>query len=496
MKPLLPAAAFLLSGTAAMAQLAPQDILDNWRGFYAGFGASIVTAPPEVSGSSTRYANVLTQMDMAGTETRYYFEWINMERRPDGALDITFSPNGYASSFAEISGEPVESRVSYDLGALTIRAEGAPGDIRYSYAAPIITLSQSQSLPDIEISMIFALENISGNVRAQRGAGGSVSEVGTLGAQSLTAKISLVPQAGFPAYLSYSSENPGADYSIAMDARPLPESPQAFTGFPEDMLFGLTLTTGPATTTLDQPGAGGSRRFTFTQSGGELGAAYADNTLRYGLTATGATIGLASTPPRAADFSAAFASAYFGLTLPIQKSETPSPFALALKLDALTFEDDFWARLDPERALTRSPASFAFAINGTLRLLVDLFDPQALSALQGPPFELRTLSLTNLGIDIEGMALSGSGDLSFNNGQTDPVSGLPAPEGVLDFSVFGALTALDRIGRLGLLDPMIIIGAKGALGMFATPGASPDTFSTRIEFTEGGGVTVNGQPLK
>ncbi len=491
----LSTAALLLSGTAALAELAPQDVLDSWRGFYAGFGATISTSAPVVTGNTTRFANVFTQMDMAGAEARYSFDWIDMQRHADGSIDITFSPTGYATTFTEISGETLESQASYDLGSLTIHAEGTPEDIRFSYDAPVITLHQSQSLPDVDISTTIALQNLQGSVRSG-GAGGQITDAGGVTFDSLSAKLTFKPQTGQPTYLDYRTETAGFDFDVSMPQTPIPETPQTMLLYPEDMLFGLTLRTGPATTRLKQPTARGEGVLTFAQASGALTAAYAENALSYSITAGDAALSLANTPAQPVDFTAAFARFHLGATFPMRKSESPSPFALAVALEGFTVGEEIWAKIDPNATLSRTPASFAFSINGTLKLFADLFDQTALTALRGAPFELRSLSLDALSLDVEGMGLTGEGAVTFNNERMDPMSGLPEPTGVLDFSINGALGMLDKIGRLGLIEPMVIIGAKGALGMFATPNDGPDSFTSRIEFTDGGQVSVNGQQVK
>jgi hypothetical protein len=38
--------------------------------------------------------------------------------------------------------------------------------------------------------------------------------------------------------------------------------------------------------------------------------------------------------------------------------------------------------------------------------------------------------------------------------------------------------------------------ARGMLGMFAIPGAGPDSYTSTIEFLPGGAITANGVPLQ
>jgi len=495
MKILAPTAALLLTSTAALAQLAPQDVLDSWRGFYGGFGATIRTAAPNVTGTTTRFRNVFTQINMAGAETTYSFDWIDMQSNPDGSLDITFSPSGYSTTLSEVSGETFESRASYDISRLSIHAEGVPEDIRYTYTASIITAHQSQSLPEADISITLALENLNGSARSLQPGGDILTDSGSLNLDSLTAKIVSKAQ-NVPTYLDYRAEDLTIRYDASLPQKPIPEEAQMLGFFPEGMLFGFTMTTGAATTLLDQQTPHGQGVLTFTQSGGALSAAFAESTLRYSISATEAALGLANTPAQPVDFTSTFERFNFGVTFPILKSESPSPFALSLALEGFTVGEEIWAKFDPENALSQAPASFAFSINGTLNLFADLLDQTAFTAVRGAPFELRSLSLESFNLDFEGMGLIGTGDLSFDNARKDPATGLPEPTGALEFSVTGALGMLDKIGRLGLMEPMVILGAKGALGMFATAGSAPDSFTSRIEFTEGGNISVNGQQVR
>jgi len=43
---------------------------------------------------------------------------------------------------------------------------------------------------------------------------------------------------------------------------------------------------------------------------------------------------------------------------------------------------------------------------------------------------------------------------------------------------------------------MMVVGSKGTPGIFASAGDGPDTFTSRIEFTDGGHISINGQQVK
>jgi hypothetical protein len=497
MKPLLPAAALLLVSTAACAQLAPQDIIENWRGYYQSLGMGFSTGTPEVNGDTTRYSDITTRLEMVGGEVQTKIDWAEMRRNDDGSVDITFSPAGSTTSTAETPKGTVTSTASFDIGGFALHAEGTPDDIHFSYTAPVVTLQQTQNLPGTEVSMTMVMQDLQGDMRSRIGSDGAFSQTVHMTSGALSFKGSGTDTGKAPTYFSYETDSLTLDYDMDMPAGFAPDPAQPMMSiFAEGAVIGMSATTGPATLTVDKKTAGGSSRFSITQSGGELTFAYAENALSYGLSATAARFGIANTPAQPLDASVAFERLHFGITLPVHKADIPAPFALSVALEGFTMEDSLWALFDPQATLSRAPASLSFSVSGTARLFVDLFDQTALTALRGAPFELRALSLSGLNLSVEGLGLTGNGDVTFDNTRMDPASGLPEPTGALDFSITGALGLLDKLGRLGIGDPMMIIGAKGALGMFATAGDAPDSFTSHLEFSQGGHIFINGQQVK
>ncbi len=494
MKLALTTAALLLSSSAVFAELAPQDIITSWGDYYARFGGALTIGETDITGTTTRYNNITAEMSIAGSTSQYAIEYISVQSNTDGSLDITFSPDSSVSISGNVNGEQIDGHASYDLGALALHAEGSPGQIRYAFSAPIITAHQSQSQSGMGMSSTIAMQGLVGTLESDI-ADGLFAQTGQFDMASLSVRITVKPKGEEETYVDYQSENISLSYDMSLPEMLSTASLQSML-FPEGAVFGMAMTTGAATTKVDQRTRAGAGRFTFTQSTGALTAAFAENALSYGLTATEAELTLANTPAQPADFTAGFSRFHWGITLPVRKSDTPAPFALTLALEGLTLDPEIWAKFDPDSTLEQTPASFAFSVNGTAKLFVDLFDQTAFTALRGAPFELRSLSLSSLSLDFEGMGITGDGDVTFNNERLDPISGLPEPSGVLDFSVNGALGMLDKIGRLGFIEPMVIIGAKGALGMFATPASGPDSFTSRIEFSEGGHISVNGQQVK
>jgi len=94
-------------------------------------------------------------------------------------------------------------------------------------------------------------------------------------------------------------------------------------------------------------------------------------------------------------------------------------------------------------------------------------------------------------VSFGGAELTGSGDVDFAPGQM-----IPMPVGAVDLSLTGANTLIQSLSEGGILPPQQAGMARGMLGMFALPGAGPDSYTSTIEFLPGGAITANGVPLQ
>mgnify|MGYP001090710350 CR=1 FL=1 len=495
-----PVIAAFLCAAPAYADIAPDDVLESWRTFYAGFEATISVGDHQIDGKTTRFNGVMSQLNAANSETRYHFDWIDMRANHDGSVDISFSPNGYAESKTEMAiGQPVTSQITYNLSELAIHATGSPGDIHYSYTAPLISVSQTQSLPEMDVTFTANVENASGEVESLidiTESGPRVTESGEWQYGSLSGSVTYGFEAGSDFSLTFAEQGSSASYEVGFPQKPIPEVAGSNLLYPADLDLDMTYLSGLLQVSAAFGDEDNEGEFEYTHQSGAIFVAFSRNIISYSFAADGAAIAVENSNPLLPNFSAAFGHALTGLSVPIAKSDTASPFSLTVELAGFTLGEEVWAGFDPDGTLSHAPAGFNFSISGSIRMLVDFFDSSAMARLQSAPAEIRSLSLDSLSVDFEGMGLTGDGDVTFNNDRIDPMSGMPEPKGVLDFSINGALGLLDKIGRLGVGDPMAIIGMKGALGMFATPNSGPDSFTSRVEFAEGGHISVNGQQVK
>jgi len=483
--------ALLLASSPAFAQITPQDVMNDWRSYFGAFGGAVSTDTPVITGATTRYNNIEAEMEIMETEVRYHFDWVEMRDNGDGTLEMTVSPKGEATSFANLpNGDTVESLSSYDLATLTAHISGTPDEITYAYTAPRVSVQQSQQMPEGDLSFTFALDAFSGNsVSTRDNATETLSAMAGFNANAMSVDVSITRSRDASMDMAYSATDFGAEvaYSLPTSGPPVI--------FLDGMKVEMTMRTGDASLEMESRTSDGIGKINSTQSSGELGFGFDGTSVTYSVLSENGVLNVVNTASPV-PVAAAFERASFGFALPLRKSETPVPFSFSFALVNTTVGDEIWNIFDPEATLSRSPASVEISLTGTVQLFVDLFDRNAMEALRSAPFELRSLSLSSLSLEAEGAGLSGAGDLTFNRARIDPSNGMPEPLGVLDFSLTGALGLLDKLGRLGLVDSTVILGAKASLGMFANPGNSSDSFTSSVEFTEGGHISLNGQQVK
>ncbi|MEP3676370.1 DUF2125 domain-containing protein [Sulfitobacter sp.] len=187
------------------------------------------------------------------------------------------------------------------------------------------------------------------------------------------------------------------------------------------------------------------------------------------------------------------------LSSPVQKSDEPQDFAMSFDMTDFTMSDIIWALFDPSGQLPRDPATVAVDLSGKAKVLFDLFDPtsvEALTASGATPGELSALTLNRLELDAVGAKINARGDLTFDNTDKTTLPGFPKPVGAIDIDIAGANGLMDKLVAIGLLPAQQVTGARLMLGLFAVPGATPDTLSSKIEFNEAGQILANGQRIK
>ena len=177
--------------------------------------------------------------------------------------------------------------------------------------------------------------------------------------------------------------------------------------------------------------------------------------------------------------------ALIDLAIPMTPSDDPQPFHFRMALEDVSTDDAIWNIFDPERRLSRAPASLAFDLDGTTVVEENPFtnDPDV-------PFRDTEARLNDFRLSIAGAEVTGDG--SVIDTSTD---GVPSGIGELNMTLTGVNTLIDTLVDMGLLPNEQAMGARMGLSLIARPDGD-DRLISKIEVNEEGQIFANGQRLK
>ena len=187
------------------------------------------------------------------------------------------------------------------------------------------------------------------------------------------------------------------------------------------------------------------------------------------------------------------------LLLPLAASPQAEPFGFGILLSNLALSDMLWSLFDANDILPRDPLSVALDISGTLKILSDLFSPDALTEFSNPkhmPLELESLSVDQFELSGADTSLSAVGGFTFDNRDLETFSGFPRPLGKIEAKLIGGHGLLDRLITIGLLPKNEAMGMRMMMGMFTVPGVGDDVLDTVLEVTKKGHFLANGQRIR
>jgi hypothetical protein len=187
------------------------------------------------------------------------------------------------------------------------------------------------------------------------------------------------------------------------------------------------------------------------------------------------------------------------LLLPLAASPQAEPFGFGILLSNLVMSDMLWSLFDADDILPRDPLSVGLDISGTLKILSDLFSPDALTKFLNPkytPLELESLSVDRFELSGADTSLSAVGGFTFDNSDLETFSGFPRPLGKIEAKLIGGHGLLDRLITIGLLSNNEAMGVRMMMGMFTVPGVGDDVLDTVLEVTQKGQFLANGQRIR
>lgn len=488
-----PAFAILMSGTAHAALTADQ-VWQSWKDAGALVGLSVSAATENNSGGVLTLNGVsigpegmpgVTISDMTLTEGS------------DGT--VTIAPG--ADIGVAMSGD-AEGSIKLAHDGLSIIAREADGGMAYDYSAakldvvydttyPGASFDGSEA-PKVASSGNVGFTNLSGTYSDTPGANrtfGLDIKADTLAyttnsddpgmemkqtSTSETAGIEMSMDFALPTTIALASIASAADFTTALN---------------EGLSFSLSTKQGESKGSMKQESAFMPMDLIMNAGGGEGSVLFNKDTFSVKSMAAGLNIesgaGMLPVPVKVTS-----GPMQFDMTSPVIAADAAGDYSFVLKLADFSLNEEAWAMFDPNGALKRDAAQIAIDISGKTKIDLPGLITAEESGVQPPIPAPESLNITELGLQVAGAALAGTGAFTFDN-----TMGMPMPLGEANVTVTGANALIDGLIATGLMSEDDAMGARMMMGMFMVPGANADELTSKIEAKEGMQILVNGQPL-
>ena len=486
----------LMGSAAAFAEVTAQEVWGDWHDYLAGFGYE-VTSTDSVSSDGVTVSDLNISMALPddGGMVKVDLGTISFKDQGDGTVSVVLPDRMPVTINVD---NEFSVTMNYDWSNMSMVVSGSIDEMTYDYSAPQVAISiadlviEGDKIDDAKLDVI--LTNLSG--KSTSTAGDLRHVVQSYGADMMTYDFALTePGEG---KFSMTVKGSIADFSGTSDS-----------SIPKDVDFeqmAAALSAGFAVKAGLKWGAGGYELATTdggdsvtgnsTSESGSLNVAIDRQNIQYGGDAKGTVASFTSSEfPFPVDMS--IAESVFNLLMPIEKTDTPSDFALTIKLGDFTISEAIWGMIDPTGTLSHDPATILMDLDGKANWLVDIMDQENEETKNADiPGQLHALTLKSLQVKAAGADLTGSGSFTFNNDDLETFDGLPAPTGALDLKLVGGNGLLDNLVKMGLLPEDQALGTRMMMGLFTVAGDGDDTLTSKIEVKDDGQILANGQRLK
>lgn len=493
----------VLLASSASADVSAKEIWSDWKAYMTGFGYA-VEAQEAMSGNTLQVTDLKMSVPMPEATGSFdiVLEQVDFIENGDGTVNMVF-PNIMPMNFVGQGpkGEDVSGSLVYTMQNMTMQASGDPAKIVYNYAADQIGVSldgltlEGEKFPADALNVNFTSQNLQGQSIMEPGALRKIAQVMTLGATSYTVAFS-APGGNETVNLEGNIASMSFDGDTFMPAMMNPEdmSRALADGFALDGSLGYTDAKTNFSFTDGEDAMDGSS----SADSAVIGVRMNKDLLEYNGTSKGVNFNL-SGAEIPFPVVAGLGEVAFNLLMPVAKSDDESDFAFGLTLGDFVTSDMIWSMLDAGNVLPRDPATISLDLTGKAKMLVDFFDPEQMSAVEdgeAMPAELNAITLRKLLVSAAGAKLTGTGDFTFDNTDTESFGGMPKPTGGIDLNLVGGNGLMDKLVQIGLLPQEQAMGARMMMGLFARQGPGEDEINTSVEINEQGHILANGQRIQ
>lgn len=492
-------AAVLCAG-AAQADVTPEQVWQEWKDYYASMGGTITAA------SETRDGDALVVKDVkwsqgtdATVKTEMTMPEIRLTDKGDGTVEMTIPEEGDLTvAIDPADGKPSVNKVKVAQKGLSVIASGTVESMDYTFAVPDLTFSIDKISADGKeepVSIALSTKGASGTSHVEKSGGRTTT------GQMKADQVTMTLKGAKPETKEDFDASFEIDGVTTTSSGTMPET-VAMSDINAAMQGGFA-TKGDiayASAAFKFSGTGSDGNFAAEggNGGGKMMFAMSKDGIAYSGESSDGKISV--TGPMPFPVEASVAQSAFNIAMPIMKSDDAKPASMLVKLVDLTVSDALWNMADPAGKLPHDPATLVLDLSGSLKPLIDLFDPkQAEAFAKNPaadgsaapaPFELSAVKINELHVKAVGADLTGTGDLTLDNSSTPP-----KPVGTVELNLTGANKLMDGLVAMGLLPEDQVMGYKMMLGMFTVP-KGDDAVTSKLEFKDDGGIYANGQRLQ
>ncbi len=469
-----------LLASGAFAEQGATQILEEYFANFEGGTIDVVVGDKDDASRYTQWNNVI--MSASGDKFQVAMPFIRVEKKLLGGYELSYSPivkGAFQSPDPEVI-DPVEFVIK--TNDMTIEVGGSAG--ARSYDSEVKSFSFT-TLPHPSIDIQLSAQNGTSsqtlsNNQYPRMAGEfdfetmNVNYKFTIEGQEVAANTSMNGMSG-----SY-------DFPMITDIDPT--NPMAAFDPKRDLVIDYAIKSGSAESSVVSPmgpisfigkfgrgtGTMGMKDSVFTMQGDTYDLTYSVDARAMGM------------PPIDLEMKSAIAN----MTVPIDNQGVAKDARYKIAMEELRMSDSVWAMFDPTRALPRDPISLDIDLAAKIRWLRSLAEMKNLTDGTAP-IEAESAEITSLFLKGAGAEIDAKGSFKFDNSSFPP-----KPEGMVEASVKGSESLIEKLAQIGLIPPQSVMMAKGMSAMFFKQGSGADHLTTVVEFSKDGSIVANGMQVK
>lgn len=492
--------AALLAIPATAWSLTPQEAWQKWQDAATSYGQTLSNDGEETMDGKLTVRGVTLSSDMEDVSVTARIDEVVFADLGDGTVGITMSesiPVTAAGTDME-TGEKVNVVITVAHQGLEMTASDADGGTAFAYTAPSMTLGFTEfKVDDVDFPMTLdaTVSDSTGSYSVKAEDGNPVESQFVAAGLSI-AMDAVDPEGSGTVKLSVTVDGLESDsLAVGLDAA---ETEDMASMLADGFAIGGKASYGPVAFDMEFQEGGSTGKAQGTLTGGGIDFALGADGMNYDVGYEGLDVAVSGSDIPFPQVTLKADAASTAFAIPVLVQEKSAPFALRTAIEGLQIGEEIWSMFDPGAVLPRDPATLIVDLAGTGRWSIDIFDEEAMMAVESSgqtPGEVETVDLKELKLAIGGAELTGQGAFTIDNSDMETFDGMPRPQGKASFALSGGNGLLENLAKMGLIPQDQVMMVRMMTGMFAKPGAGPDELVSEVEIDAGGQLLINGAPM-